>query len=188
MSLILGFDSEHLPAFGNNWRRFLALGIVLVILGAFAISASTFTTLLSVVLLGIIMLCSGVLIAFDTFSFWHKKGSGFLLHLLMAILYIIVGVMFIRNPAESSISLTLLLGVFYLMIGMFRIAFSPTLRTPRWGWGWLNGVITLLLGIMIITSWPASGLFVIGLFIGIDLVFCGWAYIMSALAARKITG
>lgn len=187
MSLLFGFDSQHLPAYGKNWRKFLLLGVALVILGALAISASMFTTFLSIVLLGVIMLGCGVLIAFDTFSFWRKKGSGFLLHLLMAAFYIILGIMFIENPVMGSITLTLLLGIFYVMIGIFRLAFAPTLRTPQWGWAWLNGIITLLLGIMIITSWPASGLFVIGLFIGIDLLFCGWAYIMTAMAGRKLS-
>lgn len=188
MSLILGFDQEHLPAFGSNWRQFFIFGIILVILGLFAISASTFTTILSVVFIGFIIFLSGIIIAFDTFSFWHRKGSGFFLHALFAILYLVTGIILITHPVEGSISLTLVLGIFYLIIGLFRIAFAPTLRAPTWGWSWLNGVITLLLGIMILTSWPASGLFVIGLFVGIDLVFAGWAYIMSALAARKLIG
>lgn len=186
MSLIFGFNNQHLPAFGNNWRKFLTLGIALVILGLFAISASTFTTLLSVVALGIIIFLGGVIIAVDTFSFWWRKGSGFFLHLLFAILYIALGIMLISNPVAGSISLTFLLGIFYIVVGVFRIMFAPTLRTPKWGWGWFNGVITLVLGIMIITSWPASSLFIIGLFVGIDLVFIGFTYIMSALAARKL--
>jgi uncharacterized membrane protein HdeD (DUF308 family) len=188
MSLILGMDTRYLPAFGNNWKRFLAAGILLTLLGLLAIYAAVFTTLISVVILGFIIFFSGAVITFDTFTFWRGKQSGFFLQLIFSILYLLVGLALIINPMAASISLTLLLGVFYIVIGIFRLAFSPTLRAPKWGWGWFNGVITLLLGILIITSWPASGLYIIGLFIGIDLLFCGWSYIMLAIAAKKLRG
>lgn len=188
MSLILGLDTQHLPAFGSNWRKFLILGIILVILGLFAISAATFTTLLSVMLIGFIILFTGAIILYDTLSFWRRKGSGFFLHLLFAVLYLIIGAVLVMNPVAGSVSLTLMLGIFYIVIGFLRVAFAPTLRAPHWGWAWFNGVITLFLGILIITSWPASSLYIIGLFVGIDLFFCGWAYIMSAIAARKLIG
>lgn len=187
MGLLLGLDTQHLPAFSKNWKKFLTLGILLFILGAFAVYASVFTTLVSVVILGFIIFFSGILMAYDSFTFWRgKSNSGFFLQLLMAVLYILLGLALIINPVASSISLTLLLGIFYIIIGIFRVAFAPTLRAPRWGWSWFNGVISLLLGILIVTSWPASGLYIIGLFIGIDLLFTGWAYIMAALAARSL--
>lgn len=186
MSLILGIDKQHLPAFGKNWKRFLALGIVIFLLGMFAIYASVFTTLLSVVAFGLIIFFSGIMMTYDTFTFWRGKKSGFFLHLLIACLYVLLGLALIINPVASSISFTLILGIFYIVIGIFRIAFTPTLRAPNWGWGWFNGVITLLLGILIVTSWPASGLYIIGLFIGLDLLFCGLTYIMLAFAARKL--
>lgn len=185
---MIGFRDTHLPAFGKNWGLFLLLGIALIILGCVAISAATLTTLLSVVLLGVIIFISGIVITIDTFTFWRGKWSGFFLHLLFSILYLAVGVMLIKNPVEGSISLTLLLGVFYLVIGVFRVASYTALRTPSWGWGWLNGVISLILGVLILTNWPMSGLYIIGLFIGIDLVFCGWTYVMASLAARKLNG
>ncbi len=187
MSLLLGFDTQHLRAFGNNWKRFFVFGVVLFILGLLAISAATFTTLLSVIFLGFLLLFGGVILAYDAFTFWHQKGSGFFLHLLFALLYIAAGLIFIFNPIAGSVSLTFFLGIFYIILGIFRLAFSPTLRAPNWGWGWLNGVITLLLGLMIIASWPSSSLFIIGLFVGIDLVFCGIAYMMSAMAAKKLS-
>jgi len=185
MSIILGFSNQHLPAFNNNWRRFLASGITLIILGALAISAATFATLVSVVVLGFLVFLGGIIMMADTFTFWRRKGSGFFLHLFFSLLYLAVGATLVINPVQGSISLTLLLGIFYIVVGAFRTALAPTLRTPQWGWAWFNGLITLLLGILIITSWPGSSLFIIGLFVGIDLVFCGLAYVMAALSARR---
>jgi uncharacterized membrane protein HdeD (DUF308 family) len=102
----------------------------------------------------------------------------------MGILYVVMGAMLIYSPILGSISLTLLLGIFYLMIGMFRLGYSWSMKSPRWGWNLFNGILCLLIGVLILASWPGSSLFIIGLFVGIDLVFAGWAYVMAALAAR----
>jgi uncharacterized membrane protein HdeD (DUF308 family) len=185
MSLILGFNEKYLPAFGKNWFPFLIWGIALVVLGCVAIAAATFTTLLSVIFIGFILLLSGIVLLFDTFTFWRGKWSGFFLHLLFSILYLAIGFTLIKDPLAGSVSLTFLLGIFYIIMGIFRVTFLPTLRAPMWGWGWLNGIITLLLGILILLSLPSSSLFIIGLFVGLDILFCGIAYIMSALTAKK---
>lgn len=185
MSLLFRFDNQFLPAFSKHWGWFLFFGVVLLILGLVAISAATFTTMVSIVLLGVIILISGFIMAFNSFSFWWGKGGGFILHFLFALLYLAVGFMLIKHPIQSSISLTLLLGIFYLILGIFRLAAAPAVHAPRWGWEWFNGIITLLIGIMIMTSWPLSGMFIIGLFVGIDLVFAGWTYIMLSIAAKN---
>lgn len=181
------FNNLYLTAFSKNWGWFFIWGLLLLILGVVAISAATLTTILSVLFLGFLLLISGIVIIIDTFSFWWHKWSGFILHLILGILYVAVGVMLIKSPLSASISLTLLLGAFYLTIGIFRIIYSLSVRVPRWGWSFFNAIISLLLGILILSSWPQSSLFIIGLFVGIDLIFTGWVYIMAALAARSLT-
>jgi uncharacterized membrane protein HdeD (DUF308 family) len=178
-------ESIDIPAFGKNWVWFFLWGIALIILGMAAIGAATFTTLLSIVFLGFIILLSGIVIILDSFTFWRNR-KGFVLHLLMGILYIVVGLMLINSPLAGSISLTLLLGFFYLALGLFRLYYSFSLRAPRWGWNFFNGLISTLLGMFILMSWPESSLYIIGLFVGIDLLFCGWAYIMASLGAKSI--
>jgi uncharacterized membrane protein HdeD (DUF308 family) len=173
-------------AFRKNALWFFLWGIVLFILGICAISAATFTTFLSVVFIGFMITLAGCVIVLDSFTFWRKQ-KGFLLHLLMGILYVAVGFMLIESPLAGSISLTFLLGVFYLVIGLFRLFHSSSLRAPRWGWNFFNGLISALLGILILMNWPESSLYIIGLFVGIDLLFCGWAYMMAALSARAVT-
>lgn len=172
--------------FSKNATWFFLWGIALFILGLCAISAATFTTFLSIVFLGFIIAISGFIILIDSFSFWRKQ-KGFLLHLLMGVLYIAVGGMLIKSPLAGSISLTFLLGIFYLVLGSLRLLHSFSLRAPRWGWNFFNGLISALLGILILMSWPESSLYIIGLFIGIDLLFCGLAYMMTAMGAKVIS-
>jgi uncharacterized membrane protein HdeD (DUF308 family) len=178
------FNNTYLNAFSKNWAWFLIWGIALVVLGVIAISATLATTVISVIFLGFLLLIAGILMVVDACSFWWHKWGGFLLHLILGILYLFVGIMLVQSPILASISLTLFLGIFYFIIGLFRLIYSLTLRTPNWGWSLFNAVISLLLGILILTSWPQSGLFIIGLFVGIDLLFTGWAYIMVSLAGR----
>lgn len=181
------FDNQDLSAFGKNWLWFFIWGIVLIALGALAISASTLTTMISVVFLGVLILLSGVVILLDTFSFWRRNKGSFFLHLCMSLLYLFVGVTLIKDPVAGSYSLTFLLGLLYTIVGIFRLVFSSSVRLPRWGWHFFNGIVTLLLGILILSNWPESSLFIIGLFVGIDLLFCGFAYVMAALTAKSMS-
>jgi uncharacterized membrane protein HdeD (DUF308 family) len=182
------FLDTHLPVFGKNWPRFMAWGIVLMLVGLFAISAAAFTTMISVVVLGFVFFIGGVIIAADTFTFWWHNWSGFFLHFIVAALYIYVGITLIGRPAESAAALTMLLGIFYLIIGAFRIGTSASLQAPNWGWSLTSGVISFMLGILIITNWQEASFFIIGLFVGIDLFFLGLTYVMIALSAKKHKG
>ena len=80
--------------------------------------------------------------------------------------------------------LTLVVALFLLISGLFRIVASLMLQFHDWGWVLLNGIVTLLLGLLIYKHWPADGLWVIGLFVGIDMIFNGWAWIMLSLGLR----
>ncbi|MFZ2315118.1 MAG: DUF308 domain-containing protein [Gammaproteobacteria bacterium] len=172
--------------YSKNWVWFFIWGISLVLLGVVAIGASTLATLVSVIFLGFIIFFAGLVVIIDTLTFWRNKWPGFPLHLIMGLIYAGVGLFLIARPVAGSISLTLLLGVFYICLGAFRLASTISMRLPYWGWSFLNAVITLFLGMLILSDWPASSLFIIGLFVGIDLVFTGWAYIMMALSVRSI--
>lgn len=175
-----------LSAFSKNWGWFVVWGAVLVILGMLAISYSVFTSLLSVVILGFLLFISGVVILVDTFTFWLRKGSGFFLHLLMGILYLVAGVVLLSNPVSGSISLTLMFAILYLLVGIFRVIYSLSVRAPKWGWSLFSGILAILIGVLVLSEWPVSGLFIIGLFVGIDLIVSGWTYVMAGLAARSL--
>lgn len=182
MKFVSRVNNQDLFAY---WGWFFTWGLILFVLGILAISAATATTLLSVIFIGMLILMSGVVILIDTFTFWWRRWSGFILHLAIGVLYSWVGIMLITNPTEGSISLTLVLGVFYIAVGVARIIYSLMLRLGRWQWSFFNGLITLMLGILITSSLASSSLFVIGLFVGIDLFVSGLTYMMSALYAKK---
>ena len=166
----------------KNWGWLLALGIISIILGMLAIGSSVFFTVASMFLFGWILLVIGILEV--AHSFWQRQWGGFSLHLLNGILAAVVGMIMIGNPTASALIFTLLLAMFFMVAGFFRIIAALTMRFPSWEWRLFNGVITLLLGLLIWAQWPLSGLWAIGLFIGIDLIFSGWSSVMLALAAR----
>jgi uncharacterized membrane protein HdeD (DUF308 family) len=170
--------------FKKNWGWFLAAGILLVILGIFAASASVFTTMISIVLLGTLLVIGGV--AKIIYSIWLRRWTGFVPNLLVGILYTIVGVYTLMHPAASAVALTLLIAVLFLISGTFRVASSLTLQFENWGWVLFSGLISIALGGMILAEWPESGLWVLGLFIGIDLIFAGWTWIFLSLQARNL--
>ena len=168
----------------RGWGWLLALGIVLVILGVVALSWAVLTTLVSAVLFGWLLLVGGVLSVVH--AFLRRRWGGFFLELFAGILYAVVGLMIVGNPAEGALALTLVIAVFLMIGGLFRIITAVTARFQHWVWVLLNGVISLLLGLMIWRQWPVSGLWVLGLFIGIDMIFYGWSLIMLALAVRSL--
>lgn len=177
--------TQELQALREHWRWFLALGIAMVVFGTIAIGSACIATVTVAVtwMFGFFMLASGIAVVVSSFS--AGRWSGMLIHLLMGILYTIVGFMIIDQPLDSAIQLTFIIAVFLIVSGAIRIVFALSERFTGWGWVLLNGAVTLLAGLLIYKQWPISGLWVIGLFVGIDLILNGWAWIMLSLATRK---
>ena len=172
-----------MEALSRNWGWLLALGILMIILGVFAIGAPVVATIAFQVVLGWLLVIGGIAEAIH--AFMAQNWRGFLFELLSAILYIVVGALLLFNPLLGAAALTLLLAVFLVVEGIFKIIMALRVRDHR-GWGWLlaSGIVSLILGAMIWAQWPASGLWVIGLLVGIQLLFTGWSLVMLALAAR----
>jgi uncharacterized membrane protein HdeD (DUF308 family) len=178
--------ADELKMLRSSWIWFLVLGIAMVVLGTFAICYSRIVTVTVAAawLFGFLMIAGGI--AEIVNAFYAGRWSGTLLHMLIGILYAVVGVMIVDQPAEAAIQLTLIIAIFLVISGLFRIVFAISERFTGWGWVLLNGAISLFLGILIYKQWPSSGLWVIGLFIGIDLIFNGWSWIMLALGLRLV--
>lgn len=170
-------------AIKRNWGWFLTLGIVLVVLGFLAIAAAAYTSLVTIVVLGCLFFVGGLVKL--VYSFWAREWNGFLLSLLGGLLYAVVGLLMLAKPLSALAALTLLVGALFLVSGVFKIIASIVLRFEHWGWMLFSGIISLILGGMILAEWPVSSLWVIGLFVGIDMVFFGWTYIILALGARQ---
>ncbi len=181
----VGFHSLGAHELKKNWGWFFALGLALVVLGIIALGASVATTMVSILFLGWLLIIGGALSVVHAF-FREKKWGGFFIDLLTGILYLVVGFMLVANPAAGAVALTLLIAFFLIFEGVFRIGVALSARWHHWGWLLLNGIITLVLGIAIWAQWPLTGLWVIGLFIGIELIFNGWGLIMLGVAAKSI--
>jgi len=183
----LQMSQQYLQASGKSKGWFFVLGLLFVILGAIAIGVAEFTTLLSVVFLGVTAFIGGILVLFDAFKFWRHRENGFWMHVFLGLLYLIIGAAFIANPVQGAMSLTLLLAIFYIVLGLFRIFYSSSLRALGWGYVLFSGIIALALGVLILMHWPSSSLLILGLFVGIDLIFAGVAYMMMACASKTMT-
>jgi uncharacterized membrane protein HdeD (DUF308 family) len=170
-------------ALSRNWGWLLALGILMIILGVFAIGAPAVATVAVQLALGWILMIGGI--AQGIHAFMVKGWGGFLLELLSAALYLVVGILLLVNPVEGALALTIVLAVFLIVEGIFKLIMAFRVRDHR-GWGWLlaSGILSLILGVLIWAEWPASGVWVIGLLVGIQLLFTGWSLVMLALAAR----
>jgi uncharacterized membrane protein HdeD (DUF308 family) len=177
---------HELHALRSQWWCFLAMGIALMILGCVGIVAPLVATFTTVMLFGFLLIAAGITQIVT--SFWAGKWTGILLHLLIGILYTVVGFMISDAPVENAILLTKLIAIFLMVTGLFNIVAALLNRFPRWGWVLLNGCVTLLMGLLINRQWPTSGLWVIGLFIGIEMIFNGFAWIMLGIGLRSATG
>jgi len=166
----------------SGW--FVALGVVLIVVGTLAVGSSFVATLATVFAFGSLLLVGAA--AQIVGAFFSRKWSGFFLELLAGILYLIVGLLMLAHPAAVAAGLTLMLAVFFLVGGITRVVVALAERFDGWPWLLTSGVITALLGLLIWTQWPLSGLWVIGLFVGIELIFCGWSWVMLGLAARGV--
>jgi uncharacterized membrane protein HdeD (DUF308 family) len=162
----------------------VALGVVYVITGLIALSSVALATVASVFVVGIMMLIAGASEVVNAFQM--KSWGKFVLWILLGLLYIVAGILTFENPLLAAALLTLMLGVALVASGIMRImlAFSMRGETP-WVWVLLSGAITLLLGIVILVHWPVSGLYILGLFLGIDLVFAGVSWIGVGLGLRR---
>lgn len=168
----------------KKWGWFLGLGALLIVVGTIALGSAFLMTVFSMVLLGWLMICGGVLEAVHAFS--CKKWSGFFIDLLAGLLYVVVGFMIVANPAASAEVLTLLIAVFLIFGGIFRVVLAISVQYQNWGWLLFHGIISVVLGVLIWRQWPYSGLWVIGMFVGIDMIFNGWTLVMLALAAKNM--
>ncbi|QDU79527.1 acid-resistance membrane protein [Polystyrenella longa] len=183
----LSMNSLHLVGaeeLGKRWGWFLGLGILLVVLGVIALGASVTMTLATMVFIGWLMIIGGILQTVHAFT--CKAWSGFFIDLLSGILYTVIGFMIVANPGSTAITLTLLIAMFLIFGGLFRIIVAIAVRYQNWVWLLLNGVVSLILGIAIWQQWPLSGLWVIGVFVGIDMLLNGWSLVMLAFAAKSL--
>lgn len=169
----------------SNWAWLMGLGIAWIIVGALAILAAGLATLATVIVFGWVLAVTGVVRIIHAFG--TRIREGFFLDLLVGILRIVVGAIMIARPGVGAVTITLLLAAFFCVAGLYRLGFAfSTLMASR-GWIVLSGLVSLALGILIFLQWPSSSIWVIGTFIGIDLIFEGSAMIALGSTLHRLT-
>lgn len=168
----------------HKWGWFLALGVVMVVLGFVALALIPAASLATVLLLGWLMVFSGVVEAIHAFQV--RGWGGMFLHLIAGIAGVLIGLLVVTHPVAGALAWTLLFASFFTVVGLFRIIAAIRLKFPHWGWSVFDGSVTLLLGILLWADWPWSGVWYLGLAVGISLLLRGWSNVMLALAVRRL--
>ena len=180
IEVIVGVTPEMI----HNWGWFLVFGIILLLLGIAALVRAFAATVASMVFFGWILIFSGIIELVH--AFMVGKWAGFFLHLLVALLFGIAGALMVFRPVISAEAITFVMAIFFMVGGLYQLFASIWSHLPGWGWGAANGVVSTVLGVLLLTQWPVSGLWVIGLFVGIDLILYGSGWISMALQLRKM--
>jgi uncharacterized membrane protein HdeD (DUF308 family) len=170
-----------------KWGWIVALGLVYLIAGFVALGSILMATVASVFLVGIMMIVAGVAEIINAFQL--KSWGKFLIWALLGVLYIVAGFVTFENPLLAAAVLTLILGGALVASGLVRIflAFSMKRESP-WVWLLISSVVTMLLGLLILAHWPFSSVYVLGLFLGLDLVMAGAAWIGLGVSLRSGKG
>ncbi|QDV34756.1 HdeD family acid-resistance protein [Tautonia plasticadhaerens] len=175
---------HELQAIRGKWAWLVALGVALIVLGTTLIGFPVISTLATVTMLGALILVAGAAEAVG--AFWCREWSGFFLAVLSGTLGVVIGLMLLANPIRGGITLTILLASFLFVGGIFRVVAALAHRVEGWGWLLASGVIDIALGVLIWRELPASGLTIIGLLVGISILFRGVWWLMLGFALRRI--
>lgn len=168
----------------HRWGWLLALGIVMLLFGTIALFITPAATIGTVIVLGWLLVFSGI--AEFIYAFPVHRWGGFFLHLIGGILGVAVGLLVVTHPVAGALVWTLLFASFFVVVGFTRLVAAISLKFPHWGWAVFDSLITLALGFLLWAEWPWSGVWFIGLAVGVSLVLRGWSYVMFALAVRSL--
>jgi uncharacterized membrane protein HdeD (DUF308 family) len=170
----------------KHWAWMLSLGIVMVILGVIGLGMTVLFNEIVVMYFGFLLLFGSGVQLMQAFRAEAWKGRVW--HVLIALVYIVGGIIAVTEPVIAGMTLALLIAWTLIVIGVLRLFMALQMRGANgWLWTLLGGVLSVVLGVMIINEWPQSGLWVIGLFVAIEILFAGWSQIMIALAAKNYT-
>jgi uncharacterized membrane protein HdeD (DUF308 family) len=175
-----------LEAFAERtYKRSMFLSVLLIIFGLLAIAIPFAASLGIVIVFGWLLLFDGVAQAVHAFQ---SKGVGHIAwKLLVALLYLAAGIYLIARPVLGVAGLTLALGIFFFAEGIADVvAYFSTRTTGGSGWMLLDGIVTIILGLLIWNRWPSSSLWVIGTLLGISMLMTGITRLMMAVNARRL--
>jgi uncharacterized membrane protein HdeD (DUF308 family) len=169
-----------------HWKAFLFEGILLAVLGIAALIVPPLASLATAIFLGWMFLISGIggLIV----TYWARSTPGFWWSLISAALAVLAGMLLLARPMQAVLTLTIVLGAYFLAEGVATIMYALEHRrelSGRWSWLLISGLVDIAISFMVITGLPSSAEWAIGVLVGINLLFGGATLIGMALAARN---
>jgi len=163
---------------------YLAQGALMVVAGVFALIYPVLSSVAAVFFLGWLLIVGGILQGIGLIG--ARNVPHFWLQLVSVVLFIVVGLLFLRNPGESLLTLTLLLIVFFMVEGISKVIFALTIRPlTNWGWVLASGIVSIVLSVYLWANIPVTAVWLIGVFLGIELICEGAALFYLAWEARK---
>lgn len=179
-------QSEMSQAVKAHWKAFLFEGILLAILGIAALILPPLASLATAIFLGWMFLISGIggLIV----TYWARSTPGFWWSLISAALAVLAGMLLLARPMQAVLTLTIVLGAYFLAEGVTTIMYALEHRrelSGRWSWLLISGLVDIAISFLVITGLPSSADWAIGVLVGINLLFGGATLIGMALAARN---
>jgi uncharacterized membrane protein HdeD (DUF308 family) len=163
---------------------YLVQGVLLIVAGIFAIIYPVISSVAVIVLLGWLLIISGVLQGLSVIGARHVPH--FWLQLISFVLAIVIGFLFLRQPAEGLLTVTLLLIVFFMIEGISKVVFALTIRPfPNWIWVLASGLVGVALSLILWASLPVTAVWLVGLLLGIELISVGSALAYMAWQVRS---
>lgn len=167
----------------GRWRSILTEGIALIILGLIAIIIPQLFAFGVELIIGIVLIISALVMGYRAFG--AKRLPESLLLIFMGVIALITGILLLVYPWKGLLAITVILTLFFAIDGLSKLFFAATLRSTHfWTWYVLSGLISLALAIIVWIGWPNSSYWLLGLLVGINLIFFGCARIALALAMR----
>ncbi|WP_405742621.1 HdeD family acid-resistance protein [Streptomyces sp. NBC_00028] len=181
-----GKRTDETAKLSRDFGWLAALGVILVLAGLVGLIYTGVATLTSMILFGWLLLIGGVVGLLHAIQ---ARGTNFFwLGVVVAALNIAAGVVVISRPEAAAAALTMFAALLFLTGGVFRLAGSLVVRGPQFGWTLVQGAFGLLLGILVLASWPSSSKYVIGCFFSLALLFDGLGLIATGYGGRRIVG
>lgn len=168
----------------KSWGWFLALGMLLMVLGVVCVGTARTATTISILVFGWMLVLSGLV--WFVSAFLARAWGGFLLQVLNAIICGVAGYLLLSHPNAGAAAITMVLALLFIVGGIFRTLAASLMQFPRWTWTLFSGVVAVILGMLLLAKWPAASTFFIGMAIGIDLILDGSALMGFAGAIRTL--
>ncbi len=177
--------ADVMAALRRNWGWFLGVGIASIVLGIVAIGAPLAAGLAIEMLIGSILVVAGIL------RFVHamksRPNQSWIAELIVSIVSMAAGVLLLLFPLQGLLTITFILAAYLMVSGAFRVMIAVQMRRMiHWGWMIASGIVALLLGLLIWAHFPSDAGWILGLFVGIDLIFGGWALMMFSLKIKNL--